>query len=142
MEIRYTAHGVFWEPEDAARPAAERPVSGGQTSWVVHDASFLPDPHDLLIAAGGTDDYSRWTVNGPIVFDPLMTYVEISLKMADGTLHRSAWEAFLRAVGDREQLGLSPLQPLSDGPEPKERKIHRRLSTGGKDPVSRLGRLP
>jgi hypothetical protein len=140
VEIRYTARGAFWPTEDD-RPAAERTVSGGETSWVVRDASILPSPHDMFVAAGGTKDSSRWMVNGPMMFDPLMTFVEIELKMADGTLHRSAWEAFLRAVGDMEQLGLSPLEPLSKVPGSGERKIHRPLS-GETDKVSRLGHLP
>ena len=71
----------------------------------------------------------------------MMTVVDITLNMADGTLHRSAWEAFLREVGDMEQLGLSPLGPVSEVPTPLEPAMHRPLSPNEDGPVTRLGRL-
>jgi len=141
MDIRYTAHGAFWQTEDD-RPAAERTVSGGMTRWVVHDAQVVPRREDMLIAAPDTNDFSRWVVHGVVAFDPMMTVVDITLKMADGTLHRSAWEAFLRAVGDMEQVGLSPLGPVSDAASAREPVIHQPLSHGQDGPINRLGRLP
>ena len=139
MDIRYNALGAFWPTEDD-RPAAERPVSPGKTSWVVPNAQVVPSHDDMIIAAPDTNDYSRWVINGPIAFDPMMTVADIDLKMADGTLHRSAWEAFLRAVGDLNQLGLSPLGPLDDGDDPSEPVVFQPISHGEDGPVGRRGR--
>ena len=69
MDIRYTAHGLFWMTEDD-RPAAERPVSGGKTSWVVRDICVLPSHEDMLVAAPDTSDFSRWMINGRVVSTP------------------------------------------------------------------------
>ena len=50
MDIRYNALGAFWPTEDD-RPAAERPVSPGKTSWVVPNAQVVPSHDDMIIAA-------------------------------------------------------------------------------------------
>lgn len=142
MDIHYRALASFWPDDDDHRPAAERTLSGGETSWVVRDVQVLLGPDDVLIAASGTNDYSRWVQNGRKAFDPTMTFVEIDLRMADGPLHRSAWETFLRTVGDLEQLGLSPLEPVGQALDPVGPQIHRPLSQQDDERVSRVGHLP
>ncbi len=126
MDIRFHARAAFYTTEVHGKDA---PYEIGTTEWVIHNAATVPGYQDYLQIDG--EHWSRWKILSMIRFDPMMQFADIDLHPADPdtVLDRGAWEAFLKAVGDLQQLGLSPLGPVPDTP-PDGPGIRHRISDG------------
>ena len=84
------------------------------TSWIVKNVSWVPRVGDVL----HEEEYHWWDVT-EIYFNHGMDLVTATLvrQEINPVLEISEWEDVLRWVGDREQLGISPLGPPAAGDE-------------------------
>ncbi len=122
MDIHFHATTEFYTTETHGEGA---PLERGNTEWVIHNAATVPGYQDYLQIDG--EHWSRWKIMSPIRFDPMMQFANIDLYPVDHErpLGRAAWETFLKAVGDQQQLGHSPLGPVPDVPPDGPGNRHR-----------------
>ena len=122
MDIHFHATAVVYTTETHGKDA---PSERCNTEWVIHDAASVPGYQDYLQIDG--EHWSRWKIMSPIRFDPMMQFAAIDLYPVDHetVLDRAAWDTFLKAVGDLQQLGLSPLGPVPDTPPDGPGHLHR-----------------
>jgi hypothetical protein len=128
MDIRFEASLWVWNEERGAVQSQR------YTHWRQRNAPWIPRVGDSL----REDGFAWWNVT-QIVFDRTMELITVTLEPdnANEVSQPSEWEQVLRSVGDREQLGLSPLTPLAA----KDGAVHTKLRAKSKLEAGIVGHL-